>query len=91
MAELEKVLERGLAYSRGREISRRAVEEVVADLAENLAALRASRERRQREALVEALHRTGGNITQAADLLGKSRSAVYRLISKHGVRLSRDG
>lgn len=91
VAELEKVLERGLAYSRGREISRRAVEEVVADLAENLAALRASRERRQREALVEALHRTGGNITQAADLLGKSRSAVYRLISKHGVRLSRDG
>jgi len=91
VAELEKVLERSLAYSRGREISRRAIEDVVADLSESLASLRASRERRQREALVDALHRTGGNITQAADQLGKSRSAVYRLISKHGVRLTRGG
>jgi DNA-binding NtrC family response regulator len=91
VAELAKVLERSLAYSRGREISRRAVEDVVADLSESLASLRASRERRQREALVEALHRTGGNITQAADQLGKSRSAVYRLIGKYGVRLGRGG
>ncbi len=89
VAELEKVLERSLAYSRGREISRRAVEDVVADLSESLASLRASRDRRQREALVEALHRTGGNISQAAEQLGKSRSAVYRLISKYRVRLSR--
>ncbi len=91
VTELETVLERAVAYSRGRDITKSTVEDVVADLAENLASLRATRERRQRQSLIDALRRTGGNITQTAELLGKSRSAVYRLIEKHGIRLTREG
>jgi len=43
------------------------------------------RSERERAALVEALHAAGGNISQAARLLGLSRAALYRRIDKHGL------
>jgi transcriptional regulator of acetoin/glycerol metabolism len=43
----------------------------------------------ERELLIRALEEAGGNISQAAERLGRSRGAVYRLIQKHGIALRR--
>jgi transcriptional regulator of acetoin/glycerol metabolism len=40
----------------------------------------------EKEMLMEALKSTGGNVSQAADSLGKQPSVIYRLISRHGLR-----
>jgi DNA-binding NtrC family response regulator len=39
----------------------------------------------ERDAIVLALGRADGNITQAAKLLGVSRAALYRKLEKHGI------
>ncbi|MFT7722401.1 MAG: sigma-54 dependent transcriptional regulator [Roseateles sp.] len=41
--------------------------------------------RREREAVQAALAQAGGNISQAAKLLGLSRAALYRRLEKHGL------
>jgi PAS domain S-box-containing protein len=43
----------------------------------------------ERDALVEALRRTGGNQTKAAELLGVNRITVYNRMKKHGIELKR--
>ena len=39
----------------------------------------------EREAIQDALHRHGGNISTAAEALGVTRPALYRKIEKHGL------
>ncbi|MFW6107117.1 MAG: sigma-54-dependent transcriptional regulator [bacterium] len=39
----------------------------------------------EHDAIVEALRSTGGNVTQAANELGMARSALQRLIKRHGL------
>jgi DNA-binding NtrC family response regulator len=87
--ELEGVLERAIAFSRGRELRRQIVEDVLAESEESLASIRRQRSEVEREALLAAIRKTGGNVTRTAEMLGKSRSAVYRLIEKHGIPLDR--
>jgi DNA-binding NtrC family response regulator len=41
--------------------------------------------------VVAALAATGGNVTEAADVLGMSRSALDRLIEKYGIKVRDDG
>ncbi|MCS0809080.1 sigma-54 dependent transcriptional regulator [Massilia agilis] len=41
--------------------------------------------RLEREAIAAALQQAGGNISQAARLLGVSRAALYRKLDKHGI------
>ncbi len=91
VAQLEDVLEKVIAFSRGREIRRQAVQEVMADLQESLESIREQHDTRERDALLRAIQDTGGNVSQTAEILGKSRSAVYRLITKHGIPLLRPG
>ena len=66
------------------------VKDVLTELEESLASIRAQHSALERETLLRAIQETGGNITRTAAILGKSRSAVYRLIAKHGVALSRE-
>ena len=47
--------------------------------------LRAQRRQRERTALVAALQRTGGNISQAAIRLGNSRGAVRYQLRKYAL------
>ncbi len=61
----------GLAPARGREA---AVEELSLEAVESLL-------------VRKALARAAGNITQAAELLGLSRGALYRRLEKHGIAL----
>ena len=89
--ELEGVLERAIAFSRGRELRRQVVEDVLAESEESLASIRRHRGEIEREALLAAIRKTGGNVTRTAEILGRSRSAVYRLIEKHGIPMDRVG
>jgi DNA-binding NtrC family response regulator len=87
--QLERVLEKAVAFSSSTEISKKSIEEVLGDLQESLASIRERRSAQDREELLKAIHETGGNISQTANMLGRSRSAVYRLIARHGIRLTR--
>jgi transcriptional regulator of acetoin/glycerol metabolism len=80
-----QVLERAVGFSRGRQLRRDVVAEVCTDLAETLDGIRARGAARERDALLRALQKTGGNVTRTAEELSRSRPAVYRLIEKHGI------
>ena len=86
---LERVLERATAFSRGRQIRREVVKDVLAELEESLASIREQHQAAGRQKLLETIQETGGNVSQTAVILGKSRAAVYRLIEKYGISLVR--
>ena len=48
--------------------------------------LRQVREGAERKAVVRALGRVGGNMSQAAELLGVSRPTLYNLLNRHGIK-----
>ena len=48
--------------------------------------LRQVRAEAERKALVRAMGRAGGNVLQAAELLGISRPTLYDLINRHGIK-----
>jgi len=87
--QLEDVLERSIAFSRGRQIRRDTVHDVLIELEESLGSIREHHQILEREALIRAIRESGGNITRSAEALGKSRGAVYRLIDKHNIPLRR--
>jgi len=88
VAQLGQVLERAIAFGQGEELRRKSVERVLADACVCIGRLRKRREARERLELLEALRNTEGNVTHAAQRLGKSRSAVYRMIEKYEISLS---
>lgn len=89
IAQLEQLLERCIAFSRGRQIRKGVVQEVHTELEESLASIREHHVLLERDALVRTIRETGGNITRTAEILGKSRGSIYRLIEKHGIPLQR--
>ncbi len=89
LRQLERLLERAVAYSLGKVIRRQTLQELMADLEKTIASMREERQLLERERLLQALQETGGNITHTAEVLEKSRAAVYRLIAKHDIPLSR--
>jgi DNA-binding NtrC family response regulator len=89
LRQLERVLERAVAFSKGREIRREVVEEVLGEIEESVASIRERHSIEERDALLGALRDTGGNVSQTAEILGKSRPAIYRLIEKYEIPLAR--
>jgi transcriptional regulator of acetoin/glycerol metabolism len=69
-------------------IGRALVEDVLAERGESVGGIRADRALRERELLLAELRSSGGNVTRTAEVLGKSRPALYRLIARHGIPLS---
>ena len=59
------------------------------DLEDSVASMREERRFLERERLVRTLQETGGNITHTADILERSRAAVYRMIDKYDIPLKR--
>lgn len=89
--QLERLLERAVAYSPDRAIRRSTLQDLMVDLEDSIASMRDERLVLERERLLRTLQETGGNITRTADILDKSRAAIYRLIEKHGIPLTRNG
>lgn len=87
--QLERLLERATAYSIGRVIRRRTLQDLMVDLEDSVASMREERRFLERERLVRTLQETGGNITHTADILERSRAAVYRMIDKYDIPLKR--
>jgi DNA-binding NtrC family response regulator len=87
VAELRRVVDRALAFSAGNEVSREEVDAVLGEVRMSVAVLRERHRSEEREALLRALSDHGGNIARAAEQLGRSRAALYRLAHKHGVAL----
>ncbi|MEN8160186.1 MAG: helix-turn-helix domain-containing protein, partial [Myxococcota bacterium] len=87
VAELRRVVDRTLAFSAGSEVSREEVDAVLGEVRMSVAVLRERHRSEEREALLRALSDHGGNIARAAQQLGRSRAALYRLAHKHGVAL----
>jgi two-component system NtrC family response regulator len=81
--ELENAVERAVLMARGKLVEAR---DLGIDLPKQRpASLREARDRAERAALVEALVRTRGNITQASRLLAVSRPTLHGLIGRYGV------
>jgi DNA-binding NtrC family response regulator len=86
---LERLLERAVAYSLNKVIRRQTLQELMVELEASVAGMREERQLLDRERLIEALQETGGNITHTAEILDRSRAAIYRLIAKHEIPLQR--
>ena len=87
VAELRRVVERALAFSTGDEITGEEIAAVLGEVRVSVAVLRERHRIEERDALLRALSDHGGNIARAAQQLGRSRAALYRLAEKHGVAL----
>lgn len=87
--QLQQVLERAIAFTRGKVIQRDPLKRIVAELDHSVANIRTQRRELERHQLIQTIRETGGNITHTAEALGKSRAAIYRLMQKNGIALSR--
>jgi DNA-binding NtrC family response regulator len=83
--QLERFLERALAFNDGCVLRRDQLAELCDERPEALGRLRAFQLSREKDELHCALREAGGNISRAAERLSRSRASVYRLIQKYGV------
>jgi len=90
LRELAQVLEKLIAFSPSKEIRLAELVEILAEVRESVARIRERQGMIERQTLIETLRSTGGNVTRAAERLGRSRAAVYRLAEKHGLPLRRE-
>ena len=82
--ELEHVLERAVLLAQGEQI--RVPDLGLAGKSDTASRLEALTLAEVEEVLIEkALERCQGNVSQAADVLGLSRSALYRRLHRHGL------
>src|SRR5262249_12516768 len=81
--ELENTVERAAIMAEGKQIEPPDLGIEVAVDGLDPAPLREARSKAEREAVVDALVRTRGNISQAAKLLGVSRPTFHGMIDKH--------
>ena len=90
VGQLAQILERAIAFTRGRVIRRDALKDILADFDQSVSSIRDQQKALERQRVIQAIRESGGNIAQAADLLSKSRAAVYRLMQKYDIPLKRD-
>ncbi len=83
LAQLSRVLQRAVTFSHGRTIQAGNLKEILAEEELNASQFRDERNNREREALIRTMRETGGNVKRTAEILGKSRAAIYRLLEKH--------
>jgi two-component system NtrC family response regulator len=85
--ELENVVERAVIMAPGKqiEVSDLGIDVALPDGQPETATLRETRNKAERETVVDALVKTRGNISQAAKLLGVSRPTFHSMIDKHAL------
>jgi DNA-binding NtrC family response regulator len=88
-AELYRALERAISFSTARKIDVPILEDIFDDLSQSIENIRARDGQDERERLLQALRKHGGNISKTAEALGKSRASIYRMIERHDIPLRR--
>lgn len=83
--QLERLLERAIAFCPSGALEPPLLTELLDEFEDELGSMRRRRVQGEREALLDALRASGGNVTRASGILGRSRGAVYRLMEKHAV------
>ena len=91
LGELRRVMDRLVAFSVRPVITGDDVRAVLDDLRPSIADMRERQRNEEREDLIQVLANTGGNVTRTAEILGRSRAAVYRMVRRHGVALRARG
>lgn len=86
--ELENKIERAVILCESDSITASDLELDAADEPAMPLNLRQVRERAERQALLQALVYTEGNLSQAADLLGITRPTLYALLNKYQLKAS---
>ena len=81
----EQILERATAFTRGKVIRRDGLKDVIDDSQPSIDSIRNQANSIMRQDLVDAIRQSGGNISRAATRLGKSRSALYRMMHKYDI------
>ena len=84
--EMENFIKRAVIMSDGPQITVQDLGLNITDTEPSPLNLRHVRDEAERKALVRALGRSGGNMMQAAELLGISRPTLYDLINRHGIK-----
>ena len=84
--EMENFIKRAVIMADGPQITQQDLGLNLTDAEISPLNLRQVREEAERKALVRALGRVGGNVLQAAELLGISRPTLYDLLNRHGIK-----
>ena len=82
--ELENRVQKAVLLGSGRQVDTADLELEDAR-GEKPLLLREARESAERRTIIDALRRTGGNISKAARVLGISRPSLHELLTKHGI------
>lgn len=88
--ELENAVERALALARGARLTPDDLPERIRTTGEAAAVIVRAQERRltlrelEREYILETVHRTGGNKSRAAEMLGLDRKTLHRKLNEYG-------
>jgi two-component system, NtrC family, response regulator len=84
--EMENFIKRAVIMADGPQITQQDLGLNLTEAEISPLNLRQVREEAERKALVRALGRVGGNVLQAAELLGISRPTLYDLLNRHGIK-----
>ena len=85
LIDLRRVLEQAVAFSSDSSIRKDFISGILQESSESVVRIRNQHLSRERAELLAAIRSTGGNISRTAEMLGRSRSSVYRLMSKHRI------
>ncbi|MEO5860998.1 MAG: PEP-CTERM-box response regulator transcription factor [Burkholderiales bacterium] len=84
--EMENFIKRAVIMADGPQVTQQDLGLNRAEVETAPLNLRQVREEAERKAVVRALGRVGGNMLQAAELLGISRPTLYDLLNRHGIK-----
>jgi len=83
--QLVNVIEQCVALSPSPVVNEALVKQALADQSSHWPTLTEARDQFERQYLIRALKMTEGNVTWAAELIGRNRTDLYKLFKKHGL------
>ena len=83
--EIALTIEKAIILSAGSRVGVDSLRRVVREQADSVEVYRRIRSDQERAALIAALRESGGNVSQTARRLNRSRGAIYRMLKKYGI------